>query len=205
VASGAEAETSDPELRCVQGVLQTRGWLPLGARVAVGCRKLRLATLLDLVCEDSQGRVVLLKLTSGFEDCYDAVGQGCFAAPMDTVEMSHRQIHFLHLVMSRWLFQHSAHPFSHRPLHPQAYVLRVGARAVERTGKPQCSAELTPIPECWQTVPVQALLDPLYANRNQSSQVRNWVLLNGRAKSLYRFARSQARIRSGAKKIDNSQ
>jgi hypothetical protein len=96
----------------LQAVLAQRGWQPVTAQLALGCQALRLATKLDLLCRDGQGRLILIELKCGFDDYFYVHNQGLMQAPYSGIPISFHTKACLQLLLTTWLFFHSQHTYS---------------------------------------------------------------------------------------------
>lgn len=62
--------------------LQSQGWLLVDAEVPVWWQDAGIATCVDFVCKDSQGRYVLIELKTGYKSCYTQP-RGVMRAPFN--------------------------------------------------------------------------------------------------------------------------
>lgn len=109
-----------PSLDRLKDELAQRGWKTVSTQVPVGCRQLRLATRLDLVCQDREGRLVLLEIKTGYQHNWTVASTEKFLPPFQDLELTCRQISFMQLAFSRYLWQHN-----HQKTLPLAYLVHV--------------------------------------------------------------------------------
>ena len=114
---------NDARLDLIRAALADREWIPIAAQYPVGCRSMRLATKVDLVCRRLDGSIVLVELKCGFDDYFD-VAQGCMLHPFQTVGATLRNRSFLQLMLTAYMFQHCKHRLSDKPF-AGAYLLHV--------------------------------------------------------------------------------
>lgn len=121
---GVTPKNPTPRFQVIQRALTEKRWIPLRSQLAVGCRKARLATKIDLICLDEAGRVVLVELKCGFDDYFDVQNQGCLEQPFDSVPVSYKNNAMLQLGFTLRLYHHTEHPYHHREC-AGAFVLHV--------------------------------------------------------------------------------
>lgn len=114
-----------PSLDRLKDELAQRGWKTVRTQVPVGCRQLRLATRLDLVCEDREGRLVLLEIKTGYQHNWTVASAEKFLPPFQEIELTCRQISFMQLAFSQFLWHHN-----HQKTLPLAYLVHVQEQSI---------------------------------------------------------------------------
>ena len=98
--SGIKPKTDNLYFLAITKALESLCLIPISAQIPVGCLHLRLATKIDLLCQNLKGQYCLIELKCGFDDYWDICGQGNFNAPFDHIPMSFRNKSFLQLFMT---------------------------------------------------------------------------------------------------------
>lgn len=179
----------DPKFDYIRQVLQDQRWLPVASQCAVGCQHLRLATKVDLLVTDLQGRLRLVEIKCGFDDYFDVANQGYMNHPWQHVPASFRNKAFLQLLLTQYLFQHSQHRWRGQP-YAGAYLLHV----FEADDCGTLQHTLDPLP-AWCFDPPEALpitLTLLEHNRTQTQHQRRRIVTNGFRRARYRYQKNPA-------------
>ena len=99
--------TNDPNFDAIQNCLKTHGWIPVAAQVPVGCEKLRLATNMDLLCQDLDGNFIVIEIKCGFDDYWNEHEQTRFHYPFQDISVSCRNKAFLQLLFTTYFYLHT--------------------------------------------------------------------------------------------------
>lgn len=177
----------DAKFDYIRQVLRERRWLPVAAQLAVGCQELRLATKIDLMVQDLQGRLYIIELKCGFDDYFDVQNQGHMKYPFEHVPLSFRNKSFLQLMVTEYLFQHARHRFSapHKT-YAGAYLLHV----FEEDDQGTIQHTLEPLPDwCRSRETLDQCLAVLQQSRYQNKNDRKRTMTNGFRRARYQQAK----------------
>lgn len=159
----------------IRNVIINQRWIPVSAQLPVGCKELRLATKIDLVCKDMEGRIILVELKCGFDDYFDVHNQGFMSYPFNELPTSCRHKTVLQLLLTTYLFFHTEHRFSNFPF--------LGSYTLHIFEKPDGTMDSTLKP-----LPFWAFSDPevlqqalllLKKSRYQNNKKRKQIMNNG--------------------------
>jgi hypothetical protein len=151
----------------IRKVLSGRSWVPIVAQLPVGCDKLRLGTKIDLLCRDSNLQLVILEIKCGFDGYYDTETDARMLAPFEKVACTFRNLHFIQLMLTSWLFSHQHTANYNHQLTP-SYILRLFHDPAD-----DITYELCALPEsgCAEQV-----IATLLANRDMTKKARALLL-----------------------------
>jgi len=174
----------DPRFDYIRNVLVEQQWIPVSAQLPVGCLHLRLATKIDLLCRDSDGKIILVELKCGFDDYFDVHNQGFMNYPFQHIPTSFRNKAILQLMITTYFYFHTRHRFHQYP-YGGSYLLHVFEAE-------DCSLRhtLKPLPFWAFASPglVQQVLLLLKQSKNQNKRKRVQLMQNGSKRVRYRFS-----------------
>lgn len=156
--------------------------VPIYAQLPVGDEALRVATMVDLVCRDMEGRIVLVELKCGFDDYFHVPNQGHMLAPLQNVEASFRNKAWLQLWLTTEFYHHTAHQF-HQYTYASSYLLHVYEN---NTGV--LTYTLTELPAWVKALNLPAIKNHLQSSRHTNKRQRSRILANEQRKAKRRFA-----------------
>ena len=161
----------------IQKILNEKQWIPIAAQFPVGCEQVRLATKIDLLCKTMQGTLVVVELKCGFDTYFDVQTQGNMKQPFQDIPMSCRNMSYLQLSFTTFLFRHCHHRLSHY-VYEGSFLVHIFH---DKDGK--IAGELSPLP-VWglDDILIYAGLDLLKANQSQTKQQRESIIRNGKRK-----------------------
>lgn len=156
--------------------------VPIYAQLPVGDQDLRVATMVDLVCRDMAGRIVLVELKCGFDDYFHVPNQGHMLAPLNHVEASFRNKAWLQLWLTTEFYQHTEHQF-HQYKYATSYLLHV-----YENDKGVLTHSFTELPEWVKALDLTAVKTCLETSRHTNKRQRGRILANEQRKAKRRFA-----------------
>lgn len=172
--NGASIHKPDPKFAVILQCLAKQKLTPVASQVDIGCSTLRLGTRVDLVCENEDKELVIIEIKCGFDDYYDVDNQGCFEFPFNHIPITFRNKHYIQLMLTTWMFNHSLHPYSNRVVDHSCII-----RVFETDdGKLQCDFARLPT---WtnDTQLLGRCLRMLENTKNRTKRKRNNVIKNG--------------------------
>lgn len=133
---------SHPAIQQLNMICQARGWTPQATQVPVGCWTMRIATMIDLICTDHQGRFILIEIKWNYDKYYDVHDQGLMHGLSTRILPC--SIRYQHLLQLSWTCRLFAHQQQLSEL-PDGYLVRFHPMTHE--------AQVIPIPIWWNHGP----------------------------------------------------
>lgn len=96
-------------IKVIRCVLSAQFWRPVHTQVPVGCKELKFGTKVDMICETMEGRLVILEIKCGSANYPEIKHTQTehMNYPFQDIEASTRNLHFLQLFVTSWLFLHT--------------------------------------------------------------------------------------------------
>jgi hypothetical protein len=173
----------DSRFDYIRNIIVEKEWIPVCAQLPVGCKELRLATKIDLLCRDAQGKIIIIELKCGFDDYFEVHNQGNMSYPLQHVPTSFRNKSILQLLLSTYFFFHTEHRFN-RYTFGGSYLLHVYESP---NGTLMHTLEPLPFWAFSSTDLIQQLLLLLKQSKNQNKRKRVQLMQNGSSRVRYRF------------------
>lgn len=189
IEKGLCPKDNDPRFLMIREAVMLKKWLAVAAQVPVGCRHLRLATKIDMICQTLQKRIILVEVKCGFDDYFDIHNQGKLAYPWSYMSMSFRNKAFLQLLFTTFLFFHAENDWKQYDFGG-AYILHI----FEKDGSLQY--KWYPLPYwtfcCLETL--QQSIQCLKTSKNLNKRQRTQAIQNGAKRARYAYQKNNNNI-----------
>ncbi len=160
---------NNPYMTSLAAEISRRGWLPVSAQATAGCQELRLATKVDLICTNEKQQIILIEIKTGYAYYFDVHNQGCFRFPFDSISMSCRNLAFLQLLFTTYLY-----------LHARPNIAYGGSYLIHLFEEDQC--QCVPLPTFFFSDPevLPTALECMRRSKNKNKRTRQCELTNGK-------------------------
>lgn len=159
--------------KIIQQALVDHQLIPIFAQLPVGFQDIRLATMIDLVCRDLKGRIILVELKCGFDDYFHVTNQGNMLKPLQSVPASFQNKAWLQLWLSTHMYHETQHRFHQYPYHA-SYLLHVFENSQSKLK--YC---FKPLPEWVCSLDLDEVKNTLKRSSTQNKRQRDRAVSNG--------------------------
>lgn len=184
VNEGIFPKDNDPRFDAIRNALLEKKWIPIAAQVPVGCSHLRLATKIDLICQNIQKELIIIELKCGFDDYFDVHNQGFFNYPWQDISMSFRNKAFLQLLFTVFLFFHGKNDWNQKKFNG-AYILHIFESSPGKFSFKWSSLPFWTF--CCRELIEQSILC-LKNSKTQNKRKRAQVMKNGAKRARYHYS-----------------